>query len=140
MEWLTVLLTVVGNIVVAVVAIIPTIITNRKKTQQSIKDMTEATDKRVDKLQTSFDNHVKDYEAAKASSQRYRILRFYDEVCDGQRHSESHFEDILDDIDSYEQYCDKHPEFHNNRGHAAMDYIKETYKKVKSNGGFLTHE
>ena len=140
MEWLTVLLTVVGNIVVAVVAIIPTIITNRKKTQESIKESNEATDKRIDKIQESFDEHVKEYEAAKASSQRYRILRFYDEVCDGQRHSESHFEDILQDIDEYETYCKHHEDYQNNRGHVAMEYIKELYGKLKTNGGFLTHE
>ena len=140
MEWLTVLLTVVGNIVVAVVAIIPTIITNRKKTQDSIKQSNEATDKRIDKMQESFDSHVRDYEAAKAASQRYRILRFYDEVCSGQKHSESHFEDILDDIDSYENYCEHHKEFKNNRGHVAMLYIRDTYGKIKSKGGFLTHE
>ena len=140
MEWLTVLLGVIGNIAVALIAIIPTIISNRKKTEQSIKDMTEATDKRVDKLQSSFDQHVEDYEAAKAASQRYRILRFYDEVCEGRKHSESHFEDILDDIDDYDTYCDTHPKFKNNRGHVAMQYIRDTYAKVKANGGFLTHE
>lgn len=140
MEWLTVLLSVIGNIAVALIAIIPTIISNRKKTEQSIKDMTEATDKRVDKLQSSFDDHVNDYEAAKAASQRYRILRFYDEVCEGRKHSESHFEDILDDIDEYELYCDTHPKFKNNRGHVAMKYIRDVYEKVKASGGFLTHE
>lgn len=140
MEWLTVLLGVIGNIAVALIAIIPTIISNRKKTEKSIKDMTEATDKRVDKLQSSFDQHVDDYEAAKAASQRYRILRFYDEVCEGRKHSESHFEDILDDIDDYDTYCDTHPKFKNNRGHVAMQYIRDTYAKVKANGGFLTHE
>ena len=140
MEWLTVLLGVIGNIAVALIAIIPTIISNRKMTEQSIKDMTEATDKRVDKLQSSFDQHVEDYEAAKAASQRYRILRFYDEVCEGRKHSESHFEDILDDIDDYDTYCDTHPKFKNNRGHVAIQYIRDTYAKVKANGGFLTHE
>ena len=140
MEWLTVLLSVIGNIAVALIAIIPTIISNRKKTEQSIKDMTEATDKRVDKLQSSFDQHIEDYEAAKAASQRYRILRFYDEVCSKQKHSESHYEDILDDIDEYEQYCSTHPKFRNNRGHVAMQYIRDTYARVKSSGGFLTHE
>ena len=140
MEWLTVLLTVIGNIVVAVVAIIPTIIANRKKTQDSIKQSNEATDKQIAEIKKAFDEHVADYEAAKASSQRYRILRFYDEICDNQRHSESHFEDILQDIDEYENYCKHHDEYHNNRGHVAMEYIKELYGKLKVNGGFLTHE
>lgn len=130
----------VGSGLAAAIAIIPTIIANRKKTQDSIKANSEATEKRIDKLQSSFDSHLKDYEAAKAASQRYRILRFYDEVCEGRRHSESHFEDILDDIDDYETYCDHHRDFKNNRGHLAMQYIRDTYSRVKANGGFLTHE
>ena len=140
MEWIVALIGGIAQIIVAAVMIIPTIISNRKKTEQSIKDMTEATDKRVDKLQSSFDSHVTDYEAAKAASQRYRILRFYDEVCEGRKHSESHFEDILEDIDEYEQYCDTHPKFKNNRGHVAMQYIRDIYGRVKAKGGFLTHE
>ena len=140
MEWLTLLFGGIVQIVVAVVAIIPTIIANRKKTQDSIKQSNEQTDKRIDKIQASFDDHVKDYEAAKAASQRYRILRFYDEVCEGRKHSESHYEDILQDIDEYEDYCDTHPKFKNNRGHVAMEYIKELYGKLKANGDFLTHE
>lgn len=140
MEWLVKLVTALVPVIVAVVTIIPTIISNRKKTEQSIKDMTDATDKRVDKLQDSFDSHIRDYDATKASSQRYRILRFYDEICEGRKHSESHFEDILDDIDAYEAYCAAHSEYHNNRGHVAMQYIRDTYAKVKAKGGFLTHE
>ena len=136
MGWVTAF----APIVVALITIIPTIIANRKKTQESIKQTTEALEKRMDKLQSSYDDHVKDYEAAKASSQRYRILRFYDEVCEGRRHSESHFEDILQDIDEYETYCAHHEEYRNNRGHVAMQYIKDLYGKVKANGGFLTHE
>lgn len=140
MEWLTVLLGVVGNIAVAFIAIIPTIIANRKKTQESIKTSTETTEKRIDKMQGAFDSHVEDYETAKANSQRYRILRFYDEVCEGRKHSESHFEDILDDIDAYETFCASHPKYRNNRGHVAMQFIRDTYAHVKAKGGFLTHE
>ena len=136
MGWITAF----APIVVALITIIPTIISNRKKTQESIKQTTEAIEKRVDNLQSSFDTHVKYYEAAKASSQRYRILRFYDEVCEGRKHSESHFEDILQDIDEYETYCEHHNEYKNNRGHVAMEYIKSVYGKIKADGAFLTHE
>ena len=130
----------VGSGIAAAIAIIPTIIANRKKTQDSIKESNEATKKQFDSFKSDFDNHVKEYEAAKAASQRYRILRFYDEVCEGRRHSESHFEDILDDIDAYETYCEHNRDFKNNRGHLAMQYIRDTYSRVKANGGFLTHE
>lgn len=140
METIIKILTACAPILVALVGIIPTIVSNRKKTQDSIKESQEQTKKQFDSLKTDFDSHVKDYEKAKAESQRYRILRFYDEICEGRRHSESHFEDILDDIDKYEQYCDAHRDFRNNRGHVAMQYIRDTYGRVKAKGGFLTHE
>lgn len=140
MEWLTVLMGVVGNVAVALIAIIPSIISNRKKTQACIIESNDATDRQIQTIRTAFDAHVEDYEAAKASSQRYRILRFYDEICEGRLHSESHFEDILDDIDDYQLYCANHPQYKNNRGHVAMQYIRDTYARVKAKGGFLTHE
>ena len=140
MENLIQILSACVPVLVALVGIIPTVISNRKKTQESLKETTEAIEKRMDKLQSSYDTHVADYEAARASSQRYRILRFYDEVCEGRKHSESHFEDILDDIDSYENYCEHHREYKNNRGHVAMQYIRDTYARVKAKGGFLTHD
>ena len=122
-------------ILVALVGIIPTIRSNRKKTQDSIDQMQGS----ITTLQETLDKHIKEDEDDKAREQRYRILQFYDELCEEKKHSESHFEDILDDIDSYEAYCDKHPEFKNNRGKAAMQYITDTYYKVKSKGGFLIH-
>ena len=124
----------------ALVTIIPTVISNRKKTQASIKAGNDETKQQLAKMQTTLDNHIREDEDEKARTQRYRILRFYDEMCEGRQQSESHFEDILDDIDAYEKYCSMHPNFKNCRGHAAMQGIKEKYAELKSNGGFLTHK
>ena len=141
------ILTACSPILIALIGIIPTIIVNRKKTQSSIEQMQEqvttdlkATKKEVADLQEGFNQHLADEEEHRAKQSRYRSLRFYDELCEGRLHRESHFEDVLDDIDFYERYCETHPQFRNSRGKAAMDYIKETYHKVKSKGGFLTHE
>lgn len=122
-------------ILVALVGIIPTIRSNRKKTQESIDQMQGS----ITTLQETLDKHIREDDDNKAREQRYRILQFYDELCEGKKHSESHFEDVLDDIDNYEAYCSQHPEFKNNRGKAAMQYITDTYYKVKSKGGFLIH-
>ena len=133
-EWVSVLQACVP-ILVALVGIIPTIISTRKKTQDSIAETQDS----IKQLQKTLDEHIKEDEAGKARAQRYRILNFYDELCENRKHSESHFEDILDDIDSYESYCNRHPDFRNNRGKAAMQYITDTYYKVKSKGDFLIH-
>lgn len=158
MDLLQIILSFVSSISVAFIAIIPTIIANRKKTDESIKEMREAQKQELDKtqksiqasqdaakrdmdrMQATLDAHIREDEDEKARNQRYRILRFYDEMCEKRDHSESHWEDILDDIDDYEQYCSTHPQFRNNRGTVAMEYIKVSYGTIKSRGGFLTHE
>lgn len=127
-------------ILIAIITIIPTIISNRKKTQKSIEETDTKLSAEIASVKKDFNRHVAECEETRAKSARYKILRFYDEVCAGVVHSESHWEDILDEIDFYEVFCDTHPMFKNNRGHAAIEYLKETYRKVKSKGGFLTHE
>ena len=141
------LLTAVAPVLVAVVTIIPTIISNRKKTQGSLQAMRDeiaadisATKREVTDVRDTLSQHILDDEETNAKLARYRILRFYDEVCEGRRHSESHYEDVLDDIDFYETYCAAHRDFKNNRATAAMEHIKTTYAKVKAKGGFLTHK
>ena len=152
------IMTACAPILIALIGIIPTIVSNRKKTQESMEIMQQqtqesiasmqkqvtndiqATKAEVSDLQAGFAEHVAEEEEHRAKQARYRILRFYDEICEGRLHSESHFEDILEDVDFYENYVACHPEFKNSRGKEAMEYIRETYHKVKTKGGFLTHK
>jgi uncharacterized membrane-anchored protein YhcB (DUF1043 family) len=134
------ILTACAPVLVALVGIIPTVISNRKKTQETLEQNRKETKEQLDRVQRTLDTHIKEDEDDKARNQRYRILRFYDEMCEHRRHSESHFEDILDDIDDYEEYCNRHPDFRNSRGHIAMKNIQSTYDHLKQTNGFLTHE
>lgn len=134
------ILTACAPILVALVGIIPTVVANRRKTDASIRETNEAVRQQVSTIQTTLNAHIREDEEEKARNQRYRILRFFDEMCENRKHSESHFEDILDDIDCYEKYCDSHPEFRNGRGRMAMDRIKTAYVEIKAKGGFLAHE
>lgn len=127
-------------ILVALIGIIPAILSNGKKTRDSVQAQNQATQANVAEVKTMLTTHIKEDEDDKARNARYRILRFYDELCEGRRHSESHFEDILDDIDRYEQYCQAHPDYKNSRGHVAMKNIKLTYERLKAEGKFLSHE
>lgn len=127
-------------ILVALIGIIPVVLSSGKKTRDSAQAQNEETQKQIADVRTTLGAHIKEDEDDKARNARYRILRFYDEVCEGRRHSESHFEDILDDIDRYEQYCQAHPDYKNSRGHVAMKNIKLTYERLKAEGKFLSHE
>lgn len=140
MEQIVSILKECAPILVALIGIIPTVISNRKKTQATLEENQKQTKDQLEKVQRTLDNHIREDEDDKARNQRYRILRFYDELCEQRQHSESHFEDILDDIDNYEEYCNRHPDFRNSRGHIAMKNIQSTYDELKSTNGFLTHE
>ena len=63
-----------------------------------------------------------------AKDARRRILRFNDELLNNIRHSQEYFNDILDDIDTYEKYCKAHDEFKNNRTVMATENIRRVYQ------------
>lgn len=72
-----------------------------------------------------------------AKSARVRILRFGDEIYQGTMHSKEHFDQTLDDITDYEQYCATHPEFKNDMTVITVQTIKETYQKCLEKHSFL---
>jgi hypothetical protein len=85
-------------------------------------------------LNTEVIDEIRRNEAGNA---RYRIIRFDDEVRHKTRHTEEHFNQIIDDIDMYEAYCTKHPDYENNKARLAIGNIKDTYTKCKKDNSFL---
>lgn len=72
-----------------------------------------------------------------ADNVRYRIIRFDDEIRHKMDHTEEHFNQIIKDIDKYENYCRLHPGYENNKAKMAVQNIKETYEKCQNNNSFL---
>ena len=81
----------------------------------------------------------KDEELERVRMARQRILRFNDEILFGRRHSKEHFDEILSDIDVYEDYCRTHEEYENNKAVLAIATIREVYKDCLKTHDFLTH-
>ena len=90
----------------------------------------EDIDKRIDKME------AEDAER-EARHARIRILRFGDECSHEVRHSREHFEQVIEDVDSYETYCRDHPEFKNNKAVLTIKLIKDTYQKRLSTNDFI---
>lgn len=76
-------------------------------------------------------------DANEAKTARYRILRFDDEIRHKMRHSKEHFDQIIEDVDTYERYCQDHPRFPNGKTVSATDNVKRTYEKCKDENSFL---
>ncbi len=98
-----------------------------KEVMDQVKDLSG----KVDDLETAG-------ELERVRFARQRILRFNDEILCGQRHSKEHFDEILDDIDIYEDYCSTHEEYENNKAVLAIRTIKKTYDKCMDNHDFLS--
>ena len=83
-----------------------------------------------------------DVDRDRAITSRVRIVRFNDELIvarDGnkQLHSRESFDQVLSDIDHYEEYCRDHPEFKNNKTTMSAQNIKECYKERLRKRDFL---
>ena len=98
--------------------------------QEKFNTMFSNLDKKIDKLQCSSDQGM-------AYTWRYRILRFIDDILHGQKHSKEHFDQILEDVQNYENYCIENPKFPNNKAVFAIRNIKNVYQKCTDEGSFL---
>ena len=72
-------------------------------------------------------------EEHKATLARTHILRFADELRTG-THSKEYFEQQLQDIDTYNNYCETHPRFVNEMARTAIKIIRKGYEDTYTNG------
>ena len=73
----------------------------------------------------------------KALDARRRILRFADEVRRKKKHSEEHFNNVLDDTTYYKAYCKEHKDFENDKAQISIKIIEEIYEECVRKGTFL---
>lgn len=90
-------------------------------------DKTQEIEKKVVALDDKIDKN-------QAILARTHILRFSDELRNGVEHSAEYFRQQLDDCDTYEKYCETHPEFKNSYTMIANKNIKETFERLTREG------
>lgn len=92
---------------------------------------------KVDNLGKELADHKEKSEERHATLCRAHILRFGDEVLHGIPHSKEAYDNVLIDIDSYEEYCEKHPGYKNNIAVETIKHIKAMYHKHLIDDSFL---
>lgn len=88
-------------------------------------------------VETTLNTHVREDKLDSIRNTRARILRFHDELRHGTQHTEEHYNEILSDIDIYEDFCDQHKDYPNTKAEVAINGIKESYKECIKNNTFL---
>ena len=81
--------------------------------------------------------HVTMDDGRPADGHRTRILHFNNELLRSIDHTEEEFNEVLAEIDAYEEYCEEHPEYPNNRAVLAIENIRSNYKERLQKHDFL---
>ena len=109
-----------------------------KEINGRVDNFSKEINSRVDKLSKKVDDLERADELERVRFARQRILRFNDEILCNQRHSKEHFDEILDDITTYEHYCNTHKEYENDKAVLAISTIREVYRECMKTHDFLT--
>lgn len=89
------------------------------------------------KIRVEF-GEMKDAEELKeVKNSRRRILRFNDEIINHIRHSREYFDDILEDVNAYESFVRKNPDYQNGKCTLAIENIERVYRECMKEGNFL---
>ena len=91
----------------------------------------------IDSLSDKISGVQKEVNENAAMSSRYRILRFDDEIRHKVLHTKEHYDQIIVDIDIYEAFCKRNPDFRNNLAHKAISNIKRMYDVHNDDNSFL---
>lgn len=97
----------------------------------------DRTNEKLDRL-TALVQEVSDrVDTSSATNARTRILRFDDELINGVHHSKEYFQQILEEIDTYESYCEKHPNYKNSACTLAIEHVRHIYARLLEERAFI---
>ncbi len=93
--------------------------------------------RKMGSVQSDIDELKKESKESEIKAARNRILRFGDEVYQGVRHSKEYFDQIMDDISAYNNYCEHHPDFKNEMTVMTVRHIESIYQRCLAEHDFL---
>lgn len=91
----------------------------------------------IDEVRGDVNSIKEEIKEDRAIGARTQILRFNDEIYQGQKHTKEHFDQILEACNKYNQYCETHPKFENKQTVAAQQMINEIYMECLKKHSFL---
>ena len=126
-----------GGLIAAIVSIV-TLLLNRKWTNEDrAADKQDQIVQEIGLVKANLSRHIADNAQEDAKQARRRIIVFADECRRSIKHSEEHFENVLEDIDAYRRYCTNTPAFENSKAVASTNFILDCYDRAKRTNDFI---
>ena len=130
------ILTAVAPILVALVGIIPTVISNRKKTQKSVEDMQTSINTRLDKMEQRIGEQEKSIDANEKDRIRHEVLSFANSCRKKERHTKDEFDHIITLKAKYDVLLKKTGDS-NGVFDLEYEFIREIYATCQRENSFL---
>ena len=112
-------------------------IQNRHASNKDILRAVQAVEGKVATLEDRVEALQDDQERIQAEEARLRVIHFNGELLRDVKHTSEEFDQVLTDIDTYEDYCDDHPKYPNNKAILAVENIKRVYANCLKEHDFL---
>lgn len=110
---------------------------NRVVNHQSHKDIMDEIHKLNQKIDDNTEAAKNQLKETEAKTCRVHILRTNDELLQNQRHSKEYFDNTMDDITTYLNYCRSNPNFSNGKTKMAIENIENAYRTNMEKHSFL---
>lgn len=134
MELLKVFISACGG---AIVTGFFTLIAARRARKKERDEMDKEIVRKLDELSEKLGKHIEEDTNRWADNARSRALAFGDEVRRHVQHTKEAWDNVLREIDQYEDFCATHPNYENNRAAATISHLKKVYKDHIRNNDFL---
>ncbi len=104
-----------------------------EKTEKAVASMAGE----IGEIKSTLQAHIENDGENDARQARRRIISFSDECRRKVKHSEEHFDNVLEDITFYRQYCDTHPKFKNEKAEQSIAFVLEVSAACKRNNDYI---
>ena len=104
----------------------------------SVEQQLRKTNEKLAETNAKLDGHMANDELQKAEDARAAALRFNNELLRNIPHTREEFFEVLQKIDIYEDYCDRHKDYENNRAVHAIANINRVYDERLAKHDFLS--
>ena len=104
-----------------------------REVNQRIDDVETSIDE-VKRIQADDESKADEY---RAITSRVRILKFNEELLRDVKHSKEMFDQVLEDVTKYTHYCNKHPNFENDKAVLAINNVRKCYEKCLEQHDFI---
>lgn len=91
----------------------------------------------LERTRIKLDNHIKTDDERAADMHRARILQFNNELIRNIPHTREEFIEILAEIDGYEKFCKRNPNYPNSRATHAIANIGRVYDERLQKHDFI---